>query len=119
MKTYNKYQPKINKLEISNSFVSFKEYYLLDFLFNNIKGQSKNNIKTILKSRCVLVNDNVVTQFDYLLKKNDIVQISKSPVKGNKEVKDKTVLDIIYEDDEFIVIENGCPRKRPYPILAL
>jgi len=96
---------KEKKLEFSNSFVVFKEQLLLDFLLTHIKNQSRNNIKTILKNKCVLVDGVVTTQFDYLLSNKQVVQISKSPViktSDNKSYK----LDIIYEDEEFVVINK-------------
>jgi len=96
---------KEKKLVFTNSFIVFKDQPLLEFLLANIKGQSRNNIKNILKNRCVLVDGVVTTQFDYMLTKKQLVQISKSSVvkvDNNTEVK----LDIVYEDDEFVVINK-------------
>ena len=77
---------------------------LLEFLLSHLKNQSRNNIKTMLKNRCVLVDGVPTTQFDYMLIQKQKVQITKEP---NKLVKtSSTSLDIIYEDDEFIVINK-------------
>ena len=98
---------------------SLKEYHvnknttLLEYLYEVIKNESRNNVKKILSSRCVLVNGLVVTQFDYNLYQKDIVYISKKPVdkdfklnKKENKVINQIKLDIIYEDDELIVINK-------------
>lgn len=82
-----------------------KSQQLLDFLLEHITKQSRNNIKTMLKNRCVLVDGVPTTHFDYVLTPKQTVQISKSPVlKISGQEKEK--LDIIYEDEEFIVINK-------------
>lgn len=77
---------------------------LLDFLYSHIKNDSKNNIKKYLTNHQVLVNGVAITQFDFSLSKEDIVQISKNKVLDNKNENIK--LDIIYEDDELIAINK-------------
>lgn len=67
---------------------------LLDYLYQNITG-SKNNIKSLLKTG-IFVNDKKTSQYDYPIKKGDILNISK--MVNN--------LDIIYEDKDFIVINK-------------
>ena len=108
---------------------SLKEYHvnknttLLEYLYEVIKNESRNNVKKILSSRCVLVNGLVVTQFDYNLYQKDIVYISKKPVdkdfKLNK--KENTVinqikLDIIYED-EYLAVINKASDPQATPII--
>ena len=108
--TYNKLDRIKNK--------AIKEYYvknngeLLEFLFENIKGQSKNNIKTILKNNCIGVNGAPVKQFNYPLLKGDVVCVSKYPLE-EKIKKDNFKLEIIYEDDDFLVI------NKPYGLLSI
>ena len=41
---------------------------LLEFLYKNIQGKSKNNIKTLLKNG-IYVNNIKTTRYDYKLKK--------------------------------------------------
>ena len=83
--------------------------FLLDFLLLTIKGQSRNNIKHLLSKKHILVNGSVVTQYNYELVKKDVVSICKNPC-FDKEVtkysKKNTSLDIIYEDDNIIVINK-------------
>ncbi|MCM1370288.1 MAG: RluA family pseudouridine synthase [Clostridium sp.] len=72
---------------------------LLEFLSMKINNKSKNAIKSLLLDRCVLVNNKVITKYNYNLKLNDIVQIIK---KINKN------MEIIYEDKDIIVINKPC-----------
>lgn len=86
-----------------------KQTELLQFLFDTFRDQSKNNVKMLLTKRYIAVNGLCVTQYNYMLYKGDIVQISKvqfDKVKVKKDIQDKVYLDIIYEDDEFIVINK-------------
>ena len=92
----------------SKEFLNSKEYIvkedgeLLRFLLETIKGQSRNAIKGMLSHHLVAVNGSPVTQFDFKLYKGDMVLISKAPLKRTSGVK----LDIIFEDDEIIVINK-------------
>ena len=71
-----------------------KEMILIDFL---LQTYNRKNAKNLLKFKQVYVNYQQISQYDYLLKVNDVVDIKK---------KEKTSLDIIYEDHEFIVINK-------------
>ena len=93
-----------NKITIVRSFKVSKESELLEFLYNHITNDSKNNIKHYLSNRQILVNGSCITQFNFKIYKEDIVQITKNPV---SKIKKETVkLDIIYEDDDLIVINK-------------
>ena len=46
---------------------------LLRYLLDNVKGKSKNNIKSILKNGCVSVNGKIITRYDYELKSGDVI----------------------------------------------
>ena len=76
---------------------------LLEYLFNNIKGKSKNNIKSLLKSS-VFVNGVLTTKFDFKLKKGDKIFIVL------KKIED---IDILYEDDDLIIV------NKPYNLLTI
>jgi 23S rRNA pseudouridine1911/1915/1917 synthase len=84
-----------NKLIVTNNDT------LLNFLLTNIKNKSKNNIKTLLKNSNIYINNKSTTKFDYPLKKGDTIEI-----KYSVEVNDRTKIDIIYEDDDIIVINK-------------
>ncbi|MBO7297833.1 MAG: RluA family pseudouridine synthase [Clostridia bacterium] len=89
---------------------------LLEFLLRKCKT-SRNNVKTLLSHRQVLVNGSVVTQFDFPLAKDDEVKLSKNSVQGSSAktpVKDRPrekkqppqPIKIIYEDEDFIAIDK-------------
>ena len=100
---------------------SYKVNYsdeLLAFLLKKC-NTSRNNVKTLLSQRKVLVNGNVVTQFDYPLAKDDEVKLAKNSVQGGvgagkpqmkkaRVQKAKPQIKIIYEDDDFIAIDKPC-----------
>lgn len=62
-------------------------------------GYAKNKAKSLLKYENVLVNEKLVTKFDYLVNENDIVTITSYR-------KVKAPFQIIYEDNEFLVINK-------------
>lgn len=74
-----------------------KKDELFNYLRINLKNKSKNNIKTLLKNNCILVNNNIITKYNYIVNPNDIIEINK---------KINTSLSIIYEDDNIIVVNK-------------
>ena len=78
-----------------------KDCLLIDFLKSNIE-KSKNNIKSFISNGCCLVNDQVITKANYLLKKSDRLVIIL------KQIRDKQygLINVIYEDDYFIGINK-------------
>ena len=74
---------------------------LLETLFILFKDLSKKKIKNYLKDGGVLVNGKVVTKYNMIVNKNDVIELSKI----NKTHK-KSNLDIIYEDEYFLVINK-------------
>ena len=79
-----------------------KQCALLDFLFEVLKGQSRNSVKSTLSSKRVSVDGAPITQFDFKLYPGDTVIISNNPIR----TKTRSNLPIIYEDDEIIVINK-------------
>lgn len=73
-----------------------KNVKLLDYMYENIKDKSKNNIKSLLKNG-VYVNDKLVTQYDYELKKGDTLRFIINKI---GEVA------ILYEDTDFLVVSK-------------
>jgi 23S rRNA pseudouridine1911/1915/1917 synthase len=75
---------------------------LLDFLRENLKDMSRNNIKTILKHKQVAVDGAPITQFDFSLAPGDLVMVSKTRIADRKTSLPK----ILFEDDDLIVIDK-------------
>ena len=103
------------KIEYTHIFKVNRSDELLNFLLNKI-NTSRNNVKTILSNRQVLVNGAVITQFNFMLAKDDEIKIAKRPVlkeeNNNRVVKKEPkkfyTFNIIYEDKEFIAIDKPC-----------
>lgn len=74
---------------------------LLEFLINNI-GFSRNNAKKLLSKHVVSINGSPTSQFDFKICKDDILIISKNPIKEKK----RSNLPIIYEDEDIIAINK-------------
>ncbi len=73
---------------------------LLSFLRANIKGQSRNSVKSILGRGNVSVNGTVRTKFDFPLKPGDNVTIAPPTA---ADVHNRQPLEIFYEDADLIV----------------
>lgn len=90
---------------------------LLEFLLRKC-NTSRNNVKSLLVRKQVLVNGSVVTQYNFALAKDDEVKIAKKPMKDAVVAKNlpvkrvhgvvKSDLPIIYEDEDFIAIDKPC-----------
>lgn len=86
---------------------------LLEFLLRKC-NTSRNNVKSLLTNGQVLVNGSVISQYDFVLAKDDEVKISKTPMKDKlvRNVKKTAVrpyrmdLKIIYEDDDFVAMDK-------------
>lgn len=104
-----------SKIEYTHLFKVNRSDELLNFLLNKM-NTSRNNVKTILSSRQVLVNGAVITQFNFMLAKDDEVKISKRPIQkeenNNKNIKREPkkfyTFNIVYEDKDFIAIDKPC-----------
>ncbi len=72
---------------------------LLNYLLNNL-NMSRNKLKALLKYNNILVNGRVIKQFDYKLKENDKI------VLNNDGKKAPCPVPIIYEDDNYLVLEK-------------
>ena len=79
-----------------------KNCELLDFLFETLKGQSRNSVKSILTNHRVSVDGAPITQYNFKLTKGDVVIISKTPI----HKKTRSNLPIIFENEEIIVINK-------------
>lgn len=81
-------------------YIVEKNEELLKYLYSKLSNISKNNIKSLLKNEHILVNDRVVTKFNYLLKEKDTIHIIDNYIKDYKNIE------IIYEDKDLIVVNK-------------
>lgn len=87
--------------EKKQTFISEKNISLLDSVHEFKKDLSKKSIKAYIKNKMVRVNENVVTNSNYMLNKGDYVEIYYE-----KKVIPEYNLDILYEDDFLIIINK-------------
>lgn len=76
---------------------------LLDLLLEKSNGKSRNHIKSLLAHKQIKVGNHITSQFNYQLKKGDVVTIM--PNRKN-EAKPLPGMDIVYEDRYVIVINK-------------
>ena len=75
---------------------------LLSYLEKYLTKYSKNNLKSFLKNKCIYVNDELVTKYNYELKENDRINIITNYINYAKDKK----IDIIYEDKDLIIVNK-------------
>src|SRR5699024_12147790 len=88
-----------------NSELTFEmigEMELLPFLLEALQSKGRNSVKSILSRGQVPINNIVSTQHNEVLNHGDVVSILKNqPAKRKDRL---IVLEIMYEDNHFIVI---------------
>ena len=105
---------KTRNIKETKKRLDIKEYKvkeskeLLDYLISNL-GFSRNNAKSLLSHHLVAINGAPVSQFNFILSKDDDLIISKRPIKR----KERGNLPILFENDEIIAI------NKPYGLLSV
>ncbi len=84
---------------------------LMDFLLKKMEGASRTTVKSLLTKRQVLVNNHIITQYNFSLHPGMEVKVSK--YKGQKEFRNKFIR-ILYEDGYLLVVE----KKEGIPTIA-
>lgn len=80
-----------------------KDQGIMEFLSEAFPQNSRSSLKTFLQNRKVMVNDHVVTKFDFRLKEGDVLNIVKNaPVKRER----LDGITILYEDEYLVVIDK-------------
>ena len=100
-KKHQIHRGKVNPHSIKE-FKVHGECELLEFLFSKFPNLSRNAVKSILSGHFVAVNGAPVSQYNLKLSKDDVVIVSKQRISK----KNRQDLPIIYEDNEFIVINK-------------
>ncbi len=88
---------------------------LLEFLLRKC-NTSRNNVKSLLVRKQVLVNGSVVTQYDFPLAKDDEVKLARKPVKEGavaskapehtRAPRARVDLKVLYEDEGLVVVDK-------------
>lgn len=76
---------------------------LLEFLRDNLRGKSRNNVKSLLTRGAVLIDGRVATRHDHPVRPGQTVQVRwapQAPAAGGRS------LEVLYEDDELLVINK-------------
>ncbi|MBN2806765.1 MAG: RluA family pseudouridine synthase [Prolixibacteraceae bacterium] len=76
---------------------------LMTFLLQNLEGKSRQNIKSLLGHKQVLVNDKAISQFNHPLNPGDIVSLQSERTAGTANIQHFT---IVYEDEYLLVIDK-------------
>mgnify|MGYP001053230087 CR=1 FL=1 len=80
-----------------------EETELMSFLLAQMPHKNRDNIKTFLKYKQVLVNGQPVSQFNYRLMSGQTVTITRNKIAPAKTYKG---IGILYEDNDLIVIDK-------------
>jgi len=76
-------------------YIVEEEKELLIYLLENL-NISRKTAKAMLTNKSILINNKIISKYNYLLKKKDIILINKN--------KTETDLNIIYEDKDILVL---------------
>ncbi len=101
--------------QVTKIFKVARSEELLSFLIS--KGKlSRTNAKSLLTKHQVLVNGSVISQYNFMLVKDDEVKLAKRSIKdesllvqpkqSKKQSKPKLPFEIIYQDDDIIAINK-------------
>ncbi|NOR75319.1 MAG: RluA family pseudouridine synthase [Draconibacterium sp.] len=85
------------------AFVVSENTTLMEFLIAQMPNRSRSKIKFILGNKQVLIDGQVISQFNHPLIPGQKIEISKERIELNKKIRS---YDIIYEDDEIIVVDK-------------
>ena len=81
-----------------------KKIRLDKFLTENLKNLSRSQIKKIIISKNIKINKKQIIASSEKIKENDLIEVN-IPEKKTNDIKPKKInLDIIYEDEDIIVI---------------
>ena len=87
--------------EKKQDFIATTSNTLLESIFLFKKDLSKKTIKNFIKNNMIKVNNKIITNSNYQVLKNDVIEISY-----NKKNIPNYDLDIIYEDEYLIAINK-------------
>ena len=80
-----------------------EETLLMQFLIDNLRHKSRDNIKSLLRNKQIWVNGQFITQFNHQLHPGDNVVVKWSPSSYGSLSRS---LRIVYQDDHLIVVDK-------------
>ncbi len=95
-------KPKTSTNNQKQEFIVDEHTELLTYLYKCFPSKGRNDVKALLSKHLVTVNGVGISQFDFKLSPRDRVGILYHPAVQKATPK----LPIIYEDDEFVVINK-------------
>ena len=84
-----------------------KKIRLDKFLTENLKNLSRSQIKKIIVSKNIKINKKQIIASSEKIKENDLIEVNIPEIKTNYIEPKKINLDIIYEDEDIIVINKN------------
>ena len=84
-----------------------KKMRLDKFLTENLKNLSRSQIKKIIISKNIKINKKQIIASSEKIKENDLIEVNMPEIKTNYIKPKKINLDIIYEDEDIIVINKN------------
>ena len=84
-----------------------KKIRLDKFLTENLKNLSRSQIKKIIVSKNIKINKKQIMASSEKIKENDLIEVNMPEIKTNYIKPKKINLDIIYEDEDIIVINKN------------
>lgn len=87
----------------SQFYTADQSVELLPFLLRVGDGRSRNAIKSLLAHRQIMVNDNVVTAFNYQLRRGDVLEIRPT---GAPAPNPNHKIQFVFEDQDVIIIDK-------------
>ena len=84
-----------------------KKIRLDKFLTKNLKSLSRSQIKKIIVSKNIKINKKQIIASSEKIKENDLIEVNMPEKKTNYIKPKKINLDIIYEDEDIIVINKN------------
>lgn len=100
------YKKSQDKQSQALEFKVEEEMELLDFLYLKLSNKARNKVKSLLTHKMISVDGTVTSKHNYLLKPNQTVIVNKYVPQRNVLNNDNKLLDIIYEDDDIVVINK-------------
>ncbi len=94
-------KPQENKPGIH--FKVTEDAELMLFLIDKMPHKSRNNIKSLLARKQVLVDGQMEKQFNHPLRSGQVVEISPTRMSAEQKFKEYT---IVFEDEDIIVIDK-------------